>query len=53
MPDENLPPFGPQFGDDPHEKPRAQFSARVQKSEFLQPDGRIIDVCSGAPCLAP
>ncbi len=40
-------------GGDPHGKPRSQASARTQKSEFLKPDGAVVDVCSGMPCLAP
>ncbi len=40
-------------GSDPHSRPRSTASARVQKSEFLKPDGAVVDVCSGAPCLAP
>jgi hypothetical protein len=40
-------------GSDPHGRPRSQASARLQKSEFLKPNGRVVDVCSGAPCLAP
>lgn len=39
-------------GHDPHEDPRATYLARVQKSAFLQPDGVVLDVCNGAPCLA-
>jgi len=38
---------------DPHECPRRQPSARRQKSEFLKSDGAVVDVCDGAPCLAP
>ncbi len=38
-------------GHDPHEDPRATYLARVQKSAFLQPNGTIIDVCRGKPCL--
>jgi len=38
---------------DPHECPRRQPSARLQKSEFLKNGGMVIDVCGGAPCLAP
>jgi hypothetical protein len=45
----NLPP---REGEDPHEDPRADPDARVQKSEFLRPDGAVVDVCSGAPCPA-
>jgi hypothetical protein len=62
-PNENVPP-GPTgspdllpcaigFGEDPHECPRRQPSARLQKSEFLRVDGAVIDVCADAPCLAP
>jgi hypothetical protein len=40
-------------GTDPHGRPRATASARLQKSEFLKPDGAVVDVCSGLPCLAP
>ena len=40
-------------GSDPHGRPRSTASARLQKSEFLKPNGRVVDVCSGAPCLAP
>ena len=39
-------------GSDPHEDPRATVAARVQKSEFLKPDGAVVDVCGGAPCVA-
>jgi hypothetical protein len=44
----NLPP---REGHDPHEHPRRSPAARQQKSEFLQVDGRIVDVCGG-PCFA-
>jgi hypothetical protein len=47
------PPAGnvpPREGEDPHELPRRTPAARVQKSEFLRPGGRIVDVCDGAPC---
>ncbi len=62
-PDENVPPRATgdpglsacalRFGEDPHECPRRQPSARLQKSEFLSEDGVVIDVCGAAPCLAP
>jgi hypothetical protein len=48
----NVPPFSPQYGSDPHGRPRAQVTARLQKSEFLKPNGAVVDVCAGAPCLA-
>lgn len=40
----------PREGEDPHEHPRATPAARNQKSAFLQPDGKVIDVCGGMPC---
>ncbi len=49
-PTNNTPP---RAGKDPHERPRRQPAARVQKSEFLRANGVVIDVCGGAPCLAP
>jgi hypothetical protein len=39
-------------GDDPHDNVRATPAARVQKSEFLKVDGRVVDVCDGKPCHA-
>ena len=39
--------------EDPHECPRRQPAARLQKSEFLRTDGRVIEVCGAGPCLAP
>jgi hypothetical protein len=49
----NVPPTSPAFGDDPHSKPRRTPAAQLQKSEFLRPDGRVVDTCGAAPCLAP
>ena len=45
----------PSVGSDPHSKPRSNVDARTQKSEFLKPPGvgAVVDVCAGAPCLAP
>jgi hypothetical protein len=40
-------------GSDPHECPRRQPEARLQKSEFLKNGGMVVDVCGGAACLAP
>ena len=40
-------------GKDPHGVPRVQAGARLQISEFLKPNGRIIDPCNGAPCVVP
>jgi len=49
-PIENVPPS---TGDDPHSDPRKDVTARMQKSEFLQTGGMVVDVCSGAPCTIP
>ena len=43
----------PRAGSDPHGRPRSTPAARLQKSEFLKPDGAVIDVCNASPCLAP
>ncbi|MEU0155134.1 hypothetical protein [Micromonospora fulviviridis] len=48
-PPTNLPPAGAEYGDDPHEFPRAQPAAQEQKATFLL-TGNIVDVCAGAPC---
>jgi hypothetical protein len=37
-------------GNDPHELPRRTPAARLQKSEFDQPNGMVHDVCGGLPC---
>ena len=42
----------PTSGHDPHQDPRSDPQARVQVSNFLQPDGKVIDVCAGGPCHA-
>ncbi len=39
-------------GKDPHEEPRNTVAARLQKSEFLKIDGRVVDVCGGGPCYS-
>jgi hypothetical protein len=39
---------------DPHECPRRQPEAQLQKSEFLRSGGAVVDTCgTGLPCLAP
>ncbi|MFC4071827.1 hypothetical protein [Actinoplanes subglobosus] len=48
-PPTNLAPSGPEYGPDPHEFPRAQASAQLQKATFLL-TGRVVDVCDGGPC---
>jgi hypothetical protein len=62
-PPANVPPFvndNPELqpcpagrGGDPHECPRRETSARLQKSEFLRSGGSVVDVCGGMSCLAP
>ncbi len=42
----------PRTGADPHSHPRGTFIARIQKSEFLQYDGKVVDVCGLKPCYA-
>ena len=39
----------PKSGDDPHEFPRNDAKARMQKAAFLT-TGKVIDVCAGGPC---
>ncbi|HYI63053.1 MAG TPA: DUF4214 domain-containing protein [Acidimicrobiales bacterium] len=39
-------------GEDPHGDPRSDPDARDQISAFLQPDGPVVDVCGGGPCVA-
>ena len=51
-PTAELPPRPPEYGADPHSKPRSSPKARAQKSEFLRPGGRVVDVCAGGPCYA-
>ena len=46
----NTPPQEAANGVSPHGDPRATVAARQQKSDFLQPHGRVTDVCGGAPC---
>ncbi|HEY3095868.1 MAG TPA: hypothetical protein VGK05_03435, partial [Acidimicrobiia bacterium] len=42
----------PSTGFDPHSDPRNSADARTQKSDFLTTGGAVVDVCSGAPCVA-
>jgi hypothetical protein len=42
----------PRAGKDPHETPRRDPNAQLQKSEFLKTGGAVVDVCNGAPCTA-
>ena len=43
----NMPPT---VGRDPHGDVRATVSARTQKSDFLDANGSVVDVCGGLPC---
>jgi hypothetical protein len=47
---ENLPPVNSAANKDPHEDVRNTVAARLQKSEFLQAQGAVFDVCNGQPC---
>lgn len=42
----------PSYGNDPHSSPRSTVAARLQKSEFMRSDGRVIDVCGDLPCFS-
>lgn len=46
----NLAPAKAPNNIDPHEDVRSSPLARVQKSDFLAPNGAVIDVCAGRPC---
>ena len=44
----------PSSGRDPHSDPRNSTLGRQQKSDFLKAKGgAVVDVCAGAPCVAP
>ncbi|MEV7006370.1 hypothetical protein [Streptosporangium sp. NPDC051022] len=47
----NTPPLGAPYGRDPHQDPRNDPEARVQKAHFLR-EGVVIDVCGDAPCVS-
>jgi hypothetical protein len=58
-PTSNVPPRGnspglagcaARRGGDPHECPRREPEARLQKSLFLQTEGAVFDTCGGLPC---
>jgi hypothetical protein len=40
----------PTVGRDPHGDVRATVAARAQKSDFLDANGSVVDVCGGLPC---
>ena len=48
-----LSPCAQNWDSDPHECPRRAPEALLQKSEFLQNDGAVVEACGGLACLAP
>jgi hypothetical protein len=46
----NVPPIAGPHNIDPHENPRDTPAAQRQISDFLKPDGSVVDVCRGRPC---
>jgi hypothetical protein len=46
----NIPPTAGPRNMDPHENPRDTPAAQTQISDFLQPNGTVVDVCGGSPC---
>ncbi len=49
-PEGNVPPTSAPNNIDPHENPRQTPAAQLQISDFLEPDGAVVDVCGGEPC---
>ncbi|MDQ6938005.1 MAG: hypothetical protein M3140_09900 [Actinomycetota bacterium] len=46
----NIPPVASAHNIDPHQNPRSTPAAQTQISDFLQPGGKVVDVCAGQPC---
>ena len=46
----NIAPVDSTTNQDPHEFPRSTVANRTQKSDFLAPNGAVVDVCGGKPC---
>jgi|SRR5579875_210480 len=46
----NVPPTPGPNNIDPHEDPRNTPAAQLQISDFLRPNGAVIDACGGRPC---
>jgi hypothetical protein len=48
----NEPPLETKTGDrrDPHDTVRVTPAAITQKSDFLEPNGAVVNVCGGQPC---
>jgi hypothetical protein len=46
----NIPPTASATNIDPHQNPRNTPAAQQQISDYLEPDGAVVNVCGGAPC---
>jgi hypothetical protein len=46
----NIPPTKGPRNNDPHSDPRNTPAAQLQISDFLAPNGTVVDVCGGKPC---
>jgi hypothetical protein len=46
----NIPPTAGPHNIDPHENPRKTPLAQTQISDFLEPNGAVVNVCGGKPC---
>jgi hypothetical protein len=46
----NVPPTKSARNNDPHSDPRNTPAAQLQISDFLAPNGAVVDVCGGKPC---
>jgi hypothetical protein len=46
----NIPPTKGPNNIDPHEDPRNTPSAQSQISQFLEPNGKLVNACGGRPC---
>jgi hypothetical protein len=46
----NVPPTAGATNIDPHPDPRSTPAAQQQISDFLEPNGAVVNVCGGAPC---
>jgi hypothetical protein len=46
----DVPPTAGPNNMDPHEDPRNTPAAQQQISDFLEPNGAVVNVCGGSPC---
>jgi hypothetical protein len=46
----NIPPTASPTNIDPHENPRNTPAAQQQISDYLEPNGAVVNACGGAPC---